>query len=145
MRRDAVRASVISSDDIPKYITDVLGHTTSSRINTMVISVIENSVDDQLKMSPEVKAVYDDLHKFMFDRVYCNDYAKHEEKKVPELIGLLFRHFSGHPEELPKDLQGIVEREGIERAVCDYISGMTDQYATDKFEEIFIPLAWKVN
>ena len=142
---DAVRANVLSADDIPKKITDVLGHTTTSRINTMVMSVIDNTEGDKLRMSDDVAEVFDELHKFMFDRVYCNEYAKREEKKVPELISLLYSYFKKHPEALPVKLQTVAKREGIERAVCDHISGMTDQYATDKFKEIYIPVAWKTN
>ena len=142
---DAVRAGVLSSDDIPKSITDVLGHTTTSRINTMVMSVIDNTVDDKLRMSDDVAEVFESLHKFMFERVYSNEYAKHEEKKVPQLIGLLYAYYKKHPEKLPNKLQVIAESEGIERAVCDHISGMTDQYATDKFKEIYIPVAWKIS
>ncbi len=139
---DAIRAGVLSSGDIPKRITDVLGNTTTSRINTMVISVISNTHDDVLQMSEEVAEVFDELHSFMFESVYCNDYAKHEEKKVPALISMLYDHFLTHPENLPPKLQVISETEGIERAVCDHISGMTDQYAIDKFKEIYIPVAW---
>ncbi len=139
---DAVRAGVLSPDDIPKRITDVLGHTTTSRINTMVMSVIDNTVDDTLKMSEEVAEIFSELHSFMFSSVYCNDYAKREEKKVPELIALLYGYFKKHPEKLPPKLQVIADKEGVERAVCDHISGMTDQYATDKFKEIFIPSSW---
>ncbi len=140
---DAIRAGVLSSGDIPKDITDVLGTTTTSRINTMVMSVITNTHDDVLKMSSEVQDVFDRLHTFMFESVYSNDYAKHEETKVPELIRLLYTYFVEHSELLPEENRLTAAKDGIERAVCDYISGMTDHYATEKFKEIFIPGGWK--
>ena len=140
---DAIRAGVLSSGDVPKDITDVLGTTTTSRINTMVMSVITNTHDDVLKMSDEVQGVFDRLHTFMFESVYSNDYAKHEETKVPELIRLLYTYFVEHCELLPEENRLVAEKDGIERAVCDYISGMTDHYATEKFKEIFIPGGWK--
>lgn len=142
---DAIRANVMKAEDIPTEITDVLGTTTTSRINTMVLSVIHYSKDGQLSMAPDVQTVYDRLHRFMFESVYSNDYAKHEETKVPDLIYLLFTYFMKHLDKLPEELQQVVEHEGEARAVCDYISGMTDHYATEKFKELFIPGAWKVN
>lgn len=140
---DAIRAGVMTVSDIPKEITAVLGTTTTSRINTMVMSVIENSEGNTLKMSPDVQNVYDQLHRFMFDSVYSNNDAKKEEKKVPELIYLLFTYLTRHIDLLPAELHHIAETEGAPRAVCDYISGMTDHYATEKFKELFIPGAWK--
>ncbi len=142
---DAVRAGVMKETDIPKEITDILGTTTTSRINTMVMSVIEHSEGDTLKMSPEVQKVYEQLHQFMFDSVYSNDRVKHEEKKVPELIYLLFTYFMKHLDKLPPELRTAAQTESPQRAVCDYISGMTDLYATEKFKELFIPGSWKVN
>ncbi len=142
---DAVRAGVIKSSDIPKDITELIGNDTSSRINSMVMSVIENSECGNIKMSQEIQYAFDKLHGFMFESVYSNEYAKHEEKKVPELIGLLYTYYLRHPDLLPDDLCFVAENEGIERAVCDHISGMTDHYATEKFKELFVPDPWKIN
>lgn len=139
---DAVRGGVISIHDIPQEFIDRLGTTTTSRINTMVMSVIENTKDDHLQMAPDVDDIFHRLHRFMFDSVYSNDYAKHEEKKVPDLIGLLYTYFVRHQDLLPEELRFVAEKEGAERAVCDYISGMTDHYATEKFRALFIPGAW---
>ncbi len=139
---DAIRAGVISNKDIPADISRILGDTTNSRINTLVLSVINNTDNDTLKMSPEIQDAFDKLHVFMFDSVYSNDYAKHEEKKVPELIYLLYKYFKEHSELLPEENKKTADEEGIERAVCDYISGMTDHFATEKFRELFIPGAW---
>ncbi len=139
---DAIRAGVMSPQDIPREITRVLGETTSSRINTMVSSVIDHTQGSQLKMAPEVQEVFDRLHRFMFENVYCNDHAKHEEKKVPTLIEMLFTYFTKHLELLPPELQAVAEQEGSQRAVCDYISGMTDHYATEKFKALYVPDAW---
>ncbi len=142
---DAVRGGVIKNSDIPKDITKLIGNDTSSRINSMVMSVIENSECGIIKMSPYIQNAFDRLHSFMFDSVYSNDYAKHEEKKVPELIGLLYTYYLKHPELLPRELGFVIENEGIERAVCDHISGMTDHYATEKFKELFVPDPWRIN
>ena len=94
-------------------------------------------------MSPDIQDAFEKLHGFMFDIVYSNSYAKHEEKKVPQLIELLYTYFKKHKGLLPKENMLTAEKEGIDRAVCDYISGMTDHFATETFKNIFIPYAWQ--
>lgn len=139
---DAVRAEVISDNDIPKDIKEILGDTKSKRINTLVISVIENTENGNIKMAADVQEAFDRLHKFMFESVYKNDYAKHEEKKVPEFIELMYRYFVKHPERLPEENRYIAEIESPERAVCDYLAGMTDNYAVETFNSVFVPHGW---
>ena len=84
------------------------------------------------------------LREFMFEYVYRNPVAKGEEGKAQDMIRRLFEYYRGHPDELPDEFQQIRAREGVERAVCDYISGMTDKYAVEQFGELFIPKAWSV-
>lgn len=141
---DAVRAGVLSNDDIPKAITDVLGNTTRSRINALVLSAVSNTHQDRLGLSDEVRQAFDELHSFMFASVYQNEYAKHEEKKVPTLIGLLYTYFKEHSEMLPQENRRTAEEEGLDRAVCDYISGMTDHYAIETFNKLYVPGAWQL-
>ena len=95
-------------------------------------------------MSEEMQATFDFFHSFMYSDIYTNPIAKGEESKVEGILGVLFEHYAAHPEALPEDLLGVVEREGRERAAVDYISGMTDSYAMEKFGEIYIPFAWTV-
>lgn len=140
---DAVRAGIIEESDIPKKFTDVLGTTTSKRINTLVYSIVNNSKDGELKMDDKVAKAYNDIHEFMFERVYKSPYAKSEEKKVPEFIYRLFEYFKRHPEKLDPLMQEIAESEGIDRAVCDYIAGMTDQYAIQMYGNLFVPKRWQ--
>lgn len=90
-------------------------------------------------MDSEVKAVFDRLHKYMFASVYSNEYAKHEERKVPAFMEFLYEYFSRHPNEMPVENRRTADTEGVQTAVCDYLAGMTDRYATDKFRELFIP------
>lgn len=84
------------------------------------------------------------LREFMFEAVYYNPLAKGEESKAQDMIARLFEHYQTHPDELPPDYQDIRLREGTDRAVCDYIAGMTDHYAVAKYNEAFVPLAWAV-
>lgn len=139
---DAVRATVIKDSDIPDDITDVLGRTTTERINTLVISVITNTHGGVLAMAPDVTEAFDSLYKFMYDSVYSNDYAKHEEKKVPNFMELMYDYFVKHPERLPQEIKRVADSYSLQRAVCDYLAGMTDQYAVEKFNSIFIPHSW---
>ncbi len=136
---DAVRAGVLSQDELPKEVGEVLGRSTSERINTLVLSLVENSQCGELSMDEDVQGVFDRLHKYMFAVVYSNEYAKHEERKIPMFMEFLYGHFIKHPEEMPVENRHTVQAEGVEIAVCDYLAGMTDRYATDKFKELFIP------
>ncbi|MCI5656990.1 MAG: deoxyguanosinetriphosphate triphosphohydrolase [Candidatus Pseudoruminococcus sp.] len=138
---DAIRADIISENDIPKKISKVLGDNTSERIDRLVISVIANSQNGILSMDSEMQSCFDELHSFMFDRVYLNNTAKKEEKKIPKLIEALYEYFYKHIDEIPSHI--LIHSNGdTDRAVCDYIAGMTDKYAVELFKEIFIPKSW---
>ena len=84
------------------------------------------------------------LRAFMFEAVYHNPVAKGEESKAQDMLARLFEYYQKEPDKLPPDFQDIRFREGVDRAVCDYIAGMTDNYALEKYSEAFIPFAWAV-
>lgn len=138
---DAVRGKVMSEEDIPVEIRRQLGFTKSERINTMVLNVVENSIDN-IVFSPDVQQPFDELHEFMFKRVYTNPVCKGEEKKAIELIKQLYYYFINHNDKLPHIYYPIAENEGVERAVVDYLAGMSDQYLITVYKKIFIPDAW---
>ncbi|MCD7756304.1 MAG: deoxyguanosinetriphosphate triphosphohydrolase [Firmicutes bacterium] len=142
---DAIRAGILTNDDIPQEITDILGHDHSSRINTLVCDAIHTSREaGQICLSPMVDKALKDLRAFMFERVYRNPVAKGEESKAKDMLQRLFEYYFTHPEALPEDFQPQMSFGGLERTVCDYVAGMTDNYAVDKFTEIFIPMGWQV-
>jgi dGTPase len=142
---DACRAGVLSNEDIPREITDILGRTHSKRINTLVEDIVSCSMgQSHLERTPEIAQAMEELRSFMFEHVYRNPVAKGEEHKAQDIIGALYDHYMKHPEEIPGDFRPQMDLEGVERIVCDYIAGMTDQYAVYKFSEIFIPSAWQV-
>lgn len=140
---DAVRAGVIKDEDIPKNFIEIIGSTYSSRVNSMVTSLISSTLGDKLGMSQEVSKVFDEIHKFMYESVYLCDTAKSEEKKAVYIIEWLYGYFRSNYEKLPEDTQKICKVEGIERGVCDYIAGMTDDFAIKLFKDLFIPKPWK--
>ncbi len=142
---DAVRAGILSGGDIPKFVLKTLGMTHSSRINTLVCDMITTSREaGAICLSEQVEKALHQLREFMFERVYRNPIAKGEETKAREMLKRLYEYYYNHPEALPEDFQPQMSLEGMERTVCDYIAGMTDNYAVDKYTELFIPTGWNV-
>ena len=142
---DAIRAGILTDRDIPREISDVLGHTHSVRINSLVTDIIRTSREaGTVCLSPKVEKALKDLRTFMFERVYHNPVAKAEESKAKAMLAKLFEYYMAHPEALPEDFHPQLSFDGMERTVCDYIAGMTDNYAVDKYTEIFIPTGWHV-
>ena len=141
---DAIRAGILSNEDIPASISAVLGNTHSQRIDTLVCDMIRSSREEgRIVLTPAVDKALKDLRAIMFERVYRNPVAKGEEGKAKDMLRRLFEHYYAHPEDLPEDFLPQMSFDGLERTVCDYIAGMTDNYAVDKFSEIFIPVSWQ--
>ncbi len=142
---DAIRAGILTDEDIPKSITDVLGHNHSDRIDTLVCDVITTSREaGDIVLTPRVEQALKELRSFMFERVYRNPIAKSQESKAKDMLRRLFEYYVNNPDALPEDFQPQLSFDGMERTVGDYIAGMTDKYAVDKFTEIFIPTGWQV-
>ena len=142
---DALRAGILQKEEIPAPLCDVLGHTHSQRINTMVGSIVAASMDKpEIVMDSDVWEATDRLRDFLFERVYRDNVAKDEEVKAKDMLAQLYVYFEEHPEKLPIDYLETISKESVGRAVCDYISGMTDRYALDLYHEIFIPEVWRV-
>ena len=144
---DAIRGGILTEEDIPPEIREVLGGSCRERLDTMVHDVIINSMDrPEICMSGPVDKAMHDLRSFMFENVYLNPKAKGEEDKAVHMIEQLFDYYVRYPELLPEQyLESISEPDNcLERVVCDYIAGMTDSYAVKKFEEFFVPESWKI-
>ena len=142
---DAIRAGILTNEDIPDSISEVLGHNHSQRINTLVTDAIFTSREaGTVMLSPAVDNALKELRAFMFERVYRNPIAKGEEARAKDMLQRMFEYYINNPEALPEDFHPQLSFEGLERTVCDYIAGMTDNYAVDKFTEIFIPMGWNV-
>ena len=140
---DAQKGGILTENDIPKGIRDIFGDTKSKRIDSMVKSIINNGTDD-IDLTEKDREAFYDLHRFMFKSVYTNKIAKSEEPKVENMIKTLFSYLCEHTEKLPDQYLKIAENEGVERAVADYIGGMTDRYATYIYNEFFVPKSWMV-
>ena len=141
---DAIRAGILCYDDVPQAIRDVLGQNYSQRINTLACDMILTSREAGcIILSPKVDQALKDLRAYMFETVYRSPIAKAEEGKAKDMLKRLFEHYVTHPQDLPEDFHPQMSFDGLERTVCDYIAGMTDNYAVDKFTQIFVPMGWQ--
>ncbi len=141
---DAIRAGVISGDDIPKECQNLLGNSHSKRIHTMIVDMIASSEGKpKVTMSSEVYEAMMELRSFMFKNVYTNSIAKAEDEKAKEILVTLFNTFLKDPEVLVKASLSKTAFTG-ERDICDYIAGMTDNYAIYVFKTLFLPRGWQV-
>ncbi|MBE6778143.1 MAG: deoxyguanosinetriphosphate triphosphohydrolase [Ruminococcaceae bacterium] len=140
---DAIRAGVLREEDIPMEIHLALGDCTAARIDTLVEAMIRAS-DDTVTMDPAVEPYFEELHTYMYDYLYLNSAAKVEESKVDGIVRALFDHYVSHPDELPQEYALIRERDGVNRAVCDYVAGMTDNYALEVYHDLYVPRGWSV-
>lgn len=141
---DAIRAGIISEEDIPEECSKVLGSTHSMRINTAILDIINSSMNkSSISMSQEVAGAMERLRDFMFRRVYIGSKAKSQEKKAKHLIVALYNYFKNNYNEMPDEFVNMVDSDGIDRVVCDYIAGMTDVYAINLFTRLFVPSPWR--
>lgn len=138
---DACRAGVMAEEDIPLELRLSLGMTKSARINHMVLNVIQNSTD-KILMSEDCYEQFMDLHNFMFTAVYTNPVCKSEERKAVDMLTKIYEYYVRHVEEMPEEYVRIAAQDGAERAVCDYIAGMSDNYALKIFNHLFVPMCW---
>ncbi len=143
---DAIRAQVMTEDEIPMEYRKVLGMTTRKRLDTLVHDIIIHSQGkNDICMSEEVETAMQGLRSFMFQHVYTNPKAKGEETKAKEMLERLFSYYQQHLELLPGQYLHMIEQgEPQDRVVGDYIAGMTDQYAVEKFQEYFMPKSWQI-
>lgn len=143
---DAIRAGIIREQDIPKELTDVLGHTTNARLNTLVHDIVIHSEGkNDICMSQEVEQAMFELRKFLFDNLYTNPIAKGEEQKVGHMIQQLYEYYMEHSEKMSAEFQMLIqEGEPVQRVVCDYIACMSDRFSINLYKEIMIPKSWGI-
>ena len=141
---DAIRAGVLFEEDIPEHLRDKLGHTHGGRIDTLVRAVISESEGRaDILMRHDIAVAMDELRSFLFSAVYTNPVAKGEEERAESMLSSLYDFFCANVEKMPSEYRCIALEEGVDRAVADYISGMTDRYAIEQYKKFFIPEAWR--
>lgn len=142
---DAIRAGLITEDDLPRRAVEILGGSHSARINTMVMGTVAASTDKPyITMDGEIAQGFDILHEYLFDTIYLGSKAKTEEGKAQGIIRSVYDYFRDSPAQLPAEYADTVIRDGVERAVCDYVATMTDRYAVGLFKQLFIPNSWDI-
>lgn len=144
---DAIRGKIICEADIPESCVRVLGRTLQERLNTLIHDIVIHSMDkSDIVMSEEKSEALKRLRQYMFENVYINSAAKNEEGKAERMIAQLFSYYMKHMEELPEEYTRMIWEQGetVERAVCDYIAGMTDRYAVAMYQNLMIPETWRV-
>lgn len=142
---DALRCKMVTEEDIPISIKEILGNSLKKRLDVLVHDVINNSYKKpDIVMSSEVEKAMLDFRDFMFERVYKNPETIAEEQKAGEMVKSLYIYFDKHIDELPVTYKKLIETgEKKERVVCDYISGMADSYAVMTFKRLYIPNVWE--
>jgi len=143
---DALRAGIIKLKDLPQDCIQVLGSTHGERINTMIVDIIENSLNkDYVTMSKDVGEKTNKLRDYMFKNVYLSKNAKTEEEKTEYIISELYNYYLKNHDRLPIEHLKIFDviDASIEDIICDYIAGMTDRYVVNLFTNNFIPKPWE--
>ena len=143
---DAIRCGVISFEDLPKKDIEILGDTHSERINNLIVDLCTNSEGrDSVSLSPEFADALGRLRSFMFANVYSAADVRSvaDVDKVDRIIRALYQYYLEHEEEIPGVYKIIMEEEGTEAAVKDLISGMTDRYALNLYDKLFVPQGWR--
>jgi dGTPase len=138
---DAIDSGILKVSDLPDNAVRVLGDSKSSRITSLVMSVID-SFDGNVRYSDEVEAAHTELRNFMFERVYNNPSINTEKEKAVHVVEFLYKHYCKNPHEMHELYQKLAQEYGTQRAVCDFVSGMTDGFAVDIFKELCVPKAW---
>lgn len=137
---DALRAGILTLDDLPKDCLQVLGHTHGERINTMILDIVTNSMGkNQVSMSAPILEASDALRAFLFERVYREGWREAEEKRCDFVIRTLYGYYMAHTQEMPAEYGTIGEQEGAWRGVADFLASMTDRYAIRLFQRLFVP------
>lgn len=143
---DSIRAGILTVGDLPRDSLEILGWTHRERISTLVNDVITHTstlMDEGGKIyvgfSPAVRQAMDRLRDFLFDNVYRGPECTQERSKVRYIIEFLFDYYHKHPEELPSFYQQLVEEDGLDQGITDYIAGMTDTYCVNLFKKITHP------
>ena len=137
---DAVRKQIIKVEELPSSVLTILGKTSRERINKMITSAYENSLNkNSVSLSSEVDGAMTELRNFMFEKVYKMPTALLEEERANNMLSAMYDYFKNNSDKLPSLYKGLLDSYDLDTAICDYLSGMTDRYAIKVFTQIFVP------
>ncbi|MDO5754896.1 MAG: deoxyguanosinetriphosphate triphosphohydrolase [Tissierellia bacterium] len=146
---DAKRCYLLQEEDIPSSVHQILGKNHSERIDTLVRSVIRSSKDlKEITMEKDIYREMMNLRTFLFQNVYQKVSEKGEMERVYHVLETLYHYFKKNMEKIPKSHLEIYDKfnspVNSDDIITDYIAGMTDIYAKNIYEEIFIPKSWSI-
>jgi dGTPase len=140
---DAVRAGVLKSSDVPESCRSRFGNTHSERINSMILDVLQESMGQPyVAFTPEAAREFNVLRDFMYENVYFNPIAKREDEKARGVVEALYSYYLDHIDLLPEEFLLHLGEDGAQRITADYIACMTDTYAINEYQRLFVPAAW---
>lgn len=142
---DAIRAQILSNEDLPKNCVEVLGGSHGTRINNMILDIIKTSENSPfIRMSALFEETTEQLRDFMFKSVYIESAAKQEEDKAKHVVETLFDYYLTHLEILPDEFTINIKKDGKEVVAADYIACMTDRFAIRTYENLYVPKVWSL-
>jgi dGTPase len=144
---DAIRGGVISPNDIPKDCLECLGDTHSKRINTMVNDIIQETLrtgEGRLTISKGVLSAIWDLREFLWEHVYESEVVHIDFHKATKILRELYQYLVEHPDYFLTLMKMESLYDSLERCICDFLAGMTDRYAFNLYEKLFLPLPWVI-
>lgn len=143
---DAIRGGLIGSDDVPQALRNALGDSNSQRLNTMVTDLIETTLREGysvVHLSDEIAGYVLELRDWLYHNVYRAQSVEDEFSKASRVLKELFAYFMEHPEEMTAYGSREAEDASTEEKVTDFLAGMTDRFAMNLYETIFLPRPWK--
>lgn len=143
---DAVRAGIVDPAELPTIVTEVLGSDHAQRIDTLVTDIIMHSttasLPGEIAMSPPVRAAANVMRGFLFERVYDPLNEQENTLRAQRLVQELFAWYAAVPERLPGEYRASQHHDSPERLAADYVASMTDHFAVEQFERLFVPRCW---
>ncbi len=143
---DAERAGIIDESIVPDHLHRILGSNHKERLNTLIMDIIfSSSGQPDILQSPDIRDAMMEIRELMFRTVYTDSVAKAEEVKVTRMLEQMYHYYLEHPQDLTDEFHMLLEEgEPKEKVICDYISGMTDQYCIHCYNRLFVPKSWDV-
>ena len=142
---DAIDGGFITFNDLPKESIEILGKTSSERINAMIYSIYrESDGKNKVEMEKDVAKTTLELRAFLFERVYNDNAFKKEEVKADRMISALYSYFKDNPDLMPEFNYKMLDTTDIDTVISDYLSSMSDGYVVNLFTKLFVPDKWKL-
>lgn len=140
---DALRAGIIAESDIPCQFSEVLGNTATKRINSLITSVYNVSLEkNRISLEPSVQSALDGIRNFLFTKVYTAEGGNRDSDKAEKLLEALFEFYSNNIDHLPPFFKSLLDKCPKHVVLCDYIASMSDTYAIENFNTLFLPRRW---